>query len=509
MQKVIKVFIFWFLLISPIALSAQHIIYSDAEKDDGRRTNFDIVGKVGGNILVFKNNRSENAISVYSPDMKLIQRVNLDYMPDKYTDTYFIPFSEYCYLFYEYQRKNIVHLTMVKLDGNGKKLGEPVDIDTTHFSGSSTNKIYTTIFSEDKQKIMFFKINSKNPKSFLFTTFLYDAQLDLIDRHRLWLPMEDHNDYFTDFVLDNDGNLIFAKFLKSNSNDYISKVDFVTKGATADTFSIKDAGTADHILDEIKIRVDNLNKQYILTGFYYRQRRGNIEGLYTVIWDRASDLKIKESLVVFTDELRSLAKSSEENLKMAFNDFFIKQVIPKKDGGFILLSESEYTTSRGGYFNRWDYMYSSPYYSPLDYYGPSYYYNPYRYGYGNPYGYGNAIRYHAENIMMLSFDKNINLEWSNVIPKSQFDDESDNLISYQIMNTGGELHFLYNEYDRRNILLTDQSIAPDGKVSRHPTLRNLDKGYEFLPRYGKQISATQIVFPCWYKNYLTFAKAEF
>jgi hypothetical protein len=509
MQKVLKVFIFLAVFIVPIALIAQHIVYSDPEKDDSRRTSFDIIGKIGGNVLVFKSNRATNSICVYNPDMKLLERVNLDFMPDKYTDTYFIPFPDFCYMFYEYQHKNIVHLTMVKFDGSGKKLGEPVDIDTTHFGGSYNSKIYTTIFSEDKQKIIILKINSKDPKNFLFTTFLYNSQLELLDRHRLWLPMEDRNDYFTDFALDNDGNLVFAKFLKSSGNDFISKVYFVTKGATADSFSIKDAGTSNHILDEIKIRVDNLNKQYILTGFYYRQRKGNIEGLYTVVWDRQTDAKVKESLVVFNDELRSLAKSSEDNLKMAFNDFFIKQVIPKKDGGFILLSEAEYTTSRGGYFNRWDYMYGSPFYSPMDYYGPSYYYNPYRYGGGYPYGNGSPVRYHAENIMMLSFDKNINLEWSNIIPKTQFDDESDNVISYQIMNTGGELHFLYNEYDRRNILLTDQSISPDGKITRHPTLRNLDKGYEFLPRYGKQIGASQIVFPCMYRNYLCFAKAEF
>jgi hypothetical protein len=506
MQKVLSVFVFLAVMVLPGALMAQHIIYSEPEKDDGRRTNFDIIGRVGSNVLVFKNNRSDNAISVYNTDMKLMDRVRLDFMPDRYTDVYFIPYPDYCYMFYEYQQKNVVHLAVVKIDETGRKKENPVDLDTTHFSGSA-GKIYTTIFSEDKQKIIIFKINSKNPKNFLFTTFLYNAQLELLDRHRLWLPMEDKNDFFTDFVLDNDGNIVFAKFLKSSSNDYISKVAFVTKGPTSDSFSIKDAGTADHILDEIKIKPDNLNKQYILTGFYYKQRKGNIEGIYTVIWDRTTDAKVKEALTIFSDELRSLAKSSEENLKMAFNDFFIKQVIPKKGGGFILLSESEYTTSRGGYFNRWDYMYGSPYYSPFDYGGS--YYNPYRYGYNNPYGYGNAVRYHAENIMMLSFDKDVNLEWSNVIPKSQFDDESDNLLSYQIMNTGGELHFLYNEYDRRNILLTDQSISPDGKITRHPTLRNLDKGYEFLPRHGKQIGAAQIIFPCLYRNYLCFAKVEF
>ncbi len=87
--------------------------------------------------------------------------------------------------------------------------------------------------------------------------------------------------------------------------------------------------------------------------------------------------------------------------------------------------------------------------------------------------------------MVLSFDKNSNMEWSNVIPKSQFDDEGPNQISYQTMNTGGEIHFLYNQVDKRAMLLMDQSIAADGKITRLPTFHNLDKGYTFMPRHRK------------------------
>ncbi|HKP32728.1 MAG TPA: hypothetical protein VJT83_08370, partial [Chitinophagaceae bacterium] len=86
---------------------------------------------------------------------------------------------------------------------------------------------------------------------------------------------------------------------------------------------------------------------------------------------------------------------------------------------------------------------------------------------------------------------------------------TDNLISHTLMNTGGQLHFLFNQYERKNLLLNDQSIGPDGKVTRYPTLRNLDKGYEFMPRYGKQVSAWEMIVPTLYRNYLCFAKVEF
>ncbi len=77
------------------------------------------------------------------------------------------------------------------------------------------------------------------------------------------------------------------------------------------------------------------------------------------------------------------------------------------------------------------------------------------------------------------------------------------------MNTGDELHFLFNELERRNQLIADQSITWDGKLKRNPTLKSLDKGYEFMPKYAKQVSAKQIIVPCTMRNYICFAKIDY
>jgi hypothetical protein len=57
--------------------------------------------------------------------------------------------------------------------------------------------------------------------------------------------------------------------------------------------------------------------------------------------------------------------------------------------------------------------------------------------------------------------------------------------------------------------LNDLILLPDGKINRNPTLKNLDKGYEFLAKYGKQVSSRQMIIPCYYRNYICFAKVEF
>ena len=495
------------LIFLPFILPAQHIVYSQPETDDTRKTDFEIIGRVGGNVLIFKSARSDNAISVYNPQMDLVQRVALPYLPEHYSNIDFVQYPDFFYMLCEYRKKNIVHLTAFKLDGMAQVIGDAVDLDTTIISGAGNDaKIYTNIVSEDKQKIMALKINTKNPRTFAFTSFLYGKNLELIDRHMIVMPVQDRSEMFTNFALDNEGELVFTRFARTGGRDYISHVSIVSKGPLADTFAFRSLGDGDRILDEPILKVDNYNKRYLITAFYYRQRHGNIEGLYTVIWDKTSDSKISDAVTILNDDLRVLAKSSESNVKMAFNDYFIKKIIVKKDGGYLMISEAEFTTTRGTNFNRSDFMYGPM--SPVDYYASPYsYYSPY-----SPYSrYGptTANRYNAENITVLSFDKNSNLEWSNVIPKSQFDDEGSSQLSYQTVNTGGALHFLYNQFDKRTLLLMDQSISADGKVTRLPTFHNLDKGYTFMPRYGKQVASNQIVIPCQYKNYLCFAKIDF
>ena len=395
-----------------------------------------------------------------------------------------------------------------KMDGNVKRLTDPIELDTTQVGFAANNKIYTAINSDDKQHIMVFKINSKNRDNFVFTTLLYNKDLLLEHKDRMGIPMEERNDFFTDFLLTNDGELVFGKFLRLNNNEYITKLAMVIKYPDSSRLSVTDVDLGGKILDEIKLKADNTNKRILLNAFYYKQKRGNIEGLYSLLWDKTENKKIREISSLFNDELRANAKGEDASARTAFNDFFIKNIIVRKDGGYLIVSESEYNTSRGGPFNRWDYLgYGNPWMSPMDYYN----YSPYGYWNSpwNRWNNGMNTRYNAENIMVLSYNKDGSIDWSTVIPKTQYDDESDNMISFQLVNTGADIHFLFNMSEKRTIMLNDQSIAADGKITRNPTLKNLDKGYEFMTRSGKQVSAKQVVVPCLYRNYLCFAKIEY
>lgn len=494
----------------PVLTWAQRITYSEPERDDSRNTEFEIIGKVGGNILVYKNNRGSYAMSVYDNDMRLKDRVEMDFIPRKLISVDFVPYSDHFLMIYQFQRREYVYCFGLKLNGEGKFEKAPELIDSTRIGNFATNNlVYSVAFSEDKSRIMVYKINQDNEINNIFYTFLLDNELKLINNSRVVLTMENKRNFLNNFVLTNEGDLVFNKLKRTNNRDYLDEAALVIKPAGEDTLNIFEIPLQNQFLDDVKLKVDNINKRIYIASFYYKQKRGNVEGLYLGNYN-IQDKKIENGrFLPFSNELKMNARG-ESSTAAAFNDYFLKSIIAKKDGGFLVLGESFYTSSRYQPWDRWSYLYG-PYYGFTPYYYipySSFYYNPFYY---NPYFWGNnqGTRYHYDNIMVLSYDQKGNLEWSNFVRKNQFDDNDAHFLSYQLVNIGSELHFLYNELDRRTFILTDIVITPEGKLSRMPTLRNLDRGYAWMPRYGKQISARQVVVPCIYRNFICFAKIDF
>lgn len=489
----------------------QRIIYGEVNKDNNRQTNFEIIGRYGSNVLIFKNFRDNNVISVFDNNMKEINKVNIDYFPPRVLNVDFISYPDYAWMIYQYQEKDLVYCTAAKIDGNGNKIGNPISLDTTEINYNS-NKLYSIIYSEDKQRIMIFKINNKEQSKYLFKTLLFDKDLNNLKTSSLILPLSNKNDILTDFTLDNQGTLVFGRGDRTGSNQNIIRFSLAQKSAMSDSFVMHQIKLDNISLDEVKIKADNTNNRYVLVSFYYKTRKNVIEGIFYSEWDKSSDKENINTIIPLGDDIRKDAKG-ENNMKNAFNEYYLQQITLKKDGGFVVTSENLYMSNgrNTSSYNRWDYF-SLPYLVNREYY--SYY----GLNYWNSAGawansgmrWNNTLtRYNADNILILSFDKTGKLQWSNVIHKSQFDDESEGAISYQVANTGDAIRFIYNDFEKRVPLLVVQNIAADGQITNSPTLKNLDKGFMFFPRYAKQVGQKQVIIPCLYRKNLAFAKIDF
>jgi hypothetical protein len=483
-------------------------VYSDIDDDDNRRMQFEVIGKVQGNFLIYKNIRNKNYISVYNNEMEQIAREEMDFASDdRILNIDFVPYQDFTYMIYQFEKKRVVYCNAVKIDGSGKRMSEVVTLDTAHIGFGGNNKIYNTISSEDKSKLMVFKINSKNRERYILTTLLFDNNLSPIRRSQIVIPMEEYKDALEEFQIDNDGDLVFTKFTRNN-NETIQGSQLLYKAAMSDTLHSINVQPEKIFLDNLHIKADNANDRFFVTSFYYSKKRGDVEGFYFYVWDKATRQPVLQNSIALSEELRREARGNNTNVKSAFNDYFIRNIIIRRDGGFIINTESYYTTSRGGQWNRFNYLYGYPM-SMYDYYSVYSPYNSWYWRRGNMFNGRSNVRYNADNITVLSFNNTGNLEWSNVIHKEQFDDESDDRISYQTMNTGGQIHYVFNIDEKRALLLNDFTLSPDGQITRNPTLKNLDRGFEFMPKFGKQVSSYQMIIPCYYRNSICFAKVEF
>jgi hypothetical protein len=157
-----------------LGLVAQQIDYSEVDKDDYREMNFEIIGKMGNNINVYKNFKNRHDISVYDNEMKLKNRVNLGFLPERVINVDFIAYNDFAYMIYQHQRRNVMYCSMVKINAEGKLMTDPVTLDTSQMMGLMDNKVYSMISSDDKKQIVVFKIKRQNDKYYLITSLLFD-----------------------------------------------------------------------------------------------------------------------------------------------------------------------------------------------------------------------------------------------------------------------------------------------------------------------------------------------
>lgn len=505
------IWIVLFLTACTVAFS-QKINYSKPDRDDIRSVTFEVIGKLNGHFLTYKNSRSDYEVSVFDDEMKEISKNKMEFLPDKIINSDIIAYRDFFYFIYQYQKRNIVYCMAAKMNGDGKMIGEPVQLDTTAISFFATNKIYNLIYSENKQRIVVYKVNTKDQTHYPFTACLFDTALNLIYKNTVEVPMPGDNDFLTQFAVDDAGTVVAIRANSHSQNGTIEDITLITHNPGEDSITASLLNIDKIYLDDIRLQVDNVNKQYLITSFYSKQKRGNIDGIYCCLWSKDHQAVSSSKSAEFSEELKGLARK-DGSVKGAFNNYYLQTILMRKDGGFAIAAESAYSYGRSNSTpeSRWDNPYYNSYYYNSNYYllssPASYYYPWYSYGY-NPM-LMQTSRFFADNIAVFSFDSSANLQWSNIIPKTQYDDNSDDYIGYGSFKTSSSLNFLYNQFEHRDLLLNMQSVDGKGNITRSPTFKNLDQGYSFLPKYAKQVSKNEVLIPCEYRNYLCFAKIVF
>lgn len=477
-----KAFLFLLSIIS-LQVQGQKIYYSEPVKHDFNNGSFSVVGKTGNKLYMFHGTGNEYYLDAYDNQMNVTAKVLLDFIPEKSYPFKFFINNGNIYLLYQslLSGKIIQHAAL--MDSNGRLLRKPINIDTTKSAVFAGNRNYfSSVYSENKEQIVVYNTIEAGKELELKCTWL-DADLNIKSRYKTTYRQENNIGY-GDAIVTNNGNFILPIYTPIGNRGYTDYLSVLEIDRDSHRETTKEFPLNEKFVGGTYMKLDNSDNKIYIAGFYSDKKNGSYDGILYSCYDPAVQNIEFNKFIPFSGTLYS--KFMERNKKNALNDYQVRQLILKQDGGFVLLAEEYYVSTRNNY-------------SPgLGYY--SFYYP----------AMGPSVReYHYNDILAMSYDKEGVNEWNNIIRKNQYSQEDDGFFSsYLLVNTGGTLGILYNDFNMARSKIQMTSLDAEGNTQLQTFYNDQNNG-DWVPRLGRQISSREVVIPCLYKKEISFAKILF
>ena len=487
--------------------SAQNVLFSEIQKKDNKNIKFEILGKVEGHYLVYKNISRSHFLSTYDAQMQLIETNALDFLPENLFDIDFIRYPDYFIVLFQHQKNKTVYCNAAKVDIHGKLLQPITVLNYTNIGFFASQKIFKTVYSEDKQQILVFKKNIRNDIISLDAK-LYNTSFLLIDSVIQLYSFNVRKENFTDCSVDNNGNFYFIKESTEFNGDNIKSLELYQHRFNQIGFVNLSINLSGYFVTGSCIKVDNINKKIVLNAFYLEEKEDIVEGLFSAVVDPINFVTKKSVFNLFSEDIKK-SLQSEKYKKNNQQIILPENILLKKNGSFILMAEDNYTESvyNNNQFNNSNYYDPSSGYASNDYYVYNQNYNNYR-SY-NSLSNTNALRYYYKDIVMVGIGEDLQMEWVNQIKKNQVDVEQDNFLSFTTINLGTQIQYVFIDKDPQHEIISIQGLFSDGSIKRYPAIKSRQLGYEFMPRLSKQVGSKELLMPFVYMGKIGLAKIIF
>ena len=483
-MKTILAALLFTLSFLPQNVQAQKIIYTDYAPYDVRNSNLSIVGKINGTLYTFRSYGKEYFLDAYNENMDKTATVVLDFFPEKIYNVRFIPFADKMMVLYQSQEGTRITQYAAMLNDKGLLQKNPLKVEEkrTSFFGTNDKEFFASAVSDNREHIMVYSANNKN-KTLDFTGYWIDANTMKVSKKIKYKYKANDIIANNDGLMSDSGIFYLPVFTIIGNRNFSDEYSIHSIHKSESVFKKASLDVATNYLEYPFQKLDNKNGKIHFVSFFSTQRNGNNEGVAAATYDMNSHSFSATNFLPFDDEMRG--EASPKKRARALNEFKINQLVIKNEGGFVVAAEEQYITTQSNFM------------PGIGFY--SFYYMPLM---------NQSVReYHYNDVLLLSYDANFKKEWHKFLRKEQYSQEDGGMFSsYSIMNTGGGLGFLFNDFNSKRSRIQLSSVSADGTIN----IGYLDAGNtddpDWLPRLGKQVDAREIVVPCLRKKQLCFAK---
>jgi hypothetical protein len=472
-------------LCSVLIAHAQEVTYSEYQKFDIKGGDYAVVGKIGDRIYTYRGTSEGFFLDAYNDAMQLQATVVLDFFPKKIYEVRFVTYATGITLLYQSVEGNKIVQYAALLDDKGRLKKPPVKLDNTRTGLlGATGTYYMMAVSENKNSIVVYEANIHKRELELSCIWL-DGELKVQKRSTAKYSAENDLAY-SDPVVGNDGVVYIPVYTPTGVKDYADQLWILNLNPGETKFTAKELPLSDLFAANTYMKIDNAKKHMYIGGFYSDKKNGNYEGVLYANYNMTTGTYDQVKHIPFDERLRN--ETGERSRRRAFDDYKVKQLIVKNDGGFVLVAEEYYMSTRNANLGAGGY-YSSYFYGPMS----------------------RSVReFHYNDIVALSYNDQGQRDWHTFVRKEQYSQEDGGMFSsYALMNSGGALGFLFNDYNASRSKIQFATIDAQGKQNLNALAAGGKEDPDWLPRAGKQVAAKELVVPCLRKKQICFAKVVF
>jgi hypothetical protein len=445
-----------------------------------------IVGKVDGTLYTFHSYGTEYFLDAYNDEMEKTATVVLDFFPDKIYNVKFIPVDTRILVLYQSQEGTKITQFASILNSKGMLLNKPLKIDEkrTGFFGNNDKEFFNSAISENGQHIMVYSAINQG-KSIQFEGYWLDlSSLNLRISKRIKLKFK-AGDIISNNngLMSNAGQFFLPVFTSIGSRNFSDEYTLLHLKKEDANFTKIQFSLENNFLEYPFQKIDNTNSKLHFASFFSAKRNGNNEGVAAATLDLESLTLTPISFIPFDEQMRGELRGKRRD--RALNEFRINQLVVKNDGGFLVASEEIYVSTQNNFLPGVGFysFYNAPMMNQI------------------------IREFHYNDILLLSYDAKKQNEWHSFLRKEQYSQEDGGMFSsYSLLNTGGGLGFLFNDFNSRRSRIQLTTVTADGKVNNGFMDAGQKDDPDWLPRLGKQVDAREIIIPCLRKKQLCFAK---
>jgi hypothetical protein len=292
---------------------------------------------------------------------------------------------------------------------------------------------------------------------------------------------EDDQSEFGTICLGNNGEFFMIQEL-NNRRSKIEAHHFKVLRLGTGNESLVQISVPNFLTNDVDFAYDNLNRRLTGAGLYAEKNLDRANGVFFVTL-KNGETQAQTKFEPFDDKLISILRRKDvEDDNRGVADSEVAHLLPRQDGGLLLVVERNHEIQRGAAAGR---------------------------GFWRE-GMRMVVDFYYDDLYLIALHPDGKVHWKTVLHKKQYSQDDDGIFSsYFLLRGADRLRFIFNDELKYENTCSEYLISPLGEFDRNSLLNTEGLNLRMRFRDGIQISASECLIPSEFRNKLRLVKLNF